>query len=133
MSQVRAFLAIDLDDDLKLDLTPMIDVIFMLIIFFIMTMSFVMPVINVDLPTSSTANTEAQKTSLVVAISKNGELSYQGEMTTKDKLETILKDGKYQEIVVHSDKDAPVQAMVDVADLSREYVKGELRLVVNKQ
>ncbi|MCI6905557.1 MAG: biopolymer transporter ExbD [Succinatimonas sp.] len=123
----------DLDDDLKLDLTPMIDVIFMLIIFFIMTMSFVMPVINVDLPTSSTANTEAQKTSLVVAISKNGELSYQGEMTTKDKLETILKDGKYQEIVVHSDKDAPVQAMVDVADLSREYVKGELRLVVNKQ
>ena len=123
----------DLDDDLKLDLTPMIDVIFMLIIFFIMTMSFVMPVINVDLQTSSTANTEAQKTSLVVAISKNGELSYQGEMTTKDKLETILKDGKYQEIVVHSDKDAPVQAMVDVADLSREYVKGELRLVVNKQ
>lgn len=123
----------DLDDDLKLDLTPMIDVIFMLIIFFIMTMSFVMPVINVDLPTSSTANTEAQKTSLVVAISKNGELSYQGEMTTKDKLETILKDGKYQEIVVHSDKDAPVQAMVDVAYLSREYVKGELRLVVNKQ
>ena len=123
----------DLDDDLKLDLTPMIDVIFMLIIFFIMTMSFEMPVINVDLPTSSTANTEAQKTSLVVAISKNGELSYQGEMTTKDKLETILKDGKYQEIVVHSDKDAPVQAMVDVADLSREYVKGELRLVVNKQ
>ena len=123
----------DLDDDLKLDLTPMIDVIFMLIIFFIMTMSFVMPVINVDLPTSSTANTEAQKTSLVVAISKNGELSYQGEMTTKDKLETILKDGKYQEIVVHSDKDAPVQAMVDVADLSREYVKGELRLVVNNQ
>ena len=123
----------DLDDDLKLDLTPMIDVIFMLIIFFIMTMSFVMPVINVDLPTSSTANTEAQKTSLVVAISKNGELSYQGEMTTKDKLETILKDGNYQEIVVHSDKDAPVQAMVDVADLSREYVKGELRLVVNKQ
>ena len=123
----------DLDDDLNLDLTPMIDVIFMLIIFFIMTMSFVMPVINVDLPTSSTANTEAQKTSLVVAISKNGELSYQGEMTTKDKLETILKDGKYQEIVVHSDKDAPVQAMVDVADLSREYVKGELRLVVNKQ
>ena len=123
----------DIDDDLKLDLTPMIDVIFMLIIFFIMTMSFVMPVINVDLPTSSTANTEAQKTSLVVAISKNGELSYQGEMTTKDKLETILKDGKYQEIVVHSDKDAPVQAMVDVADLSREYVKGELRLVVNKQ
>ena len=123
----------DLDDDLKLDLTPMIDVIFMLIIFFIMTMSFVMPVINVDLPTSSTANTETQNTSLVVAISKNGELSYQGEMTTKDKLETILKDGKYQEIVVHSDKDAPVQAMVDVADLSREYVKGELRLVVNKQ
>ena len=123
----------DLDDDLKLDLTPMIDVIFMLIIFFIMTMSFVMPVINVDLPTSSTANTEAQKTSLVVAISKNGELSYQGEMTTKDKLETILKDGNYKEIVVHSDKDASVQAMVDVADLSREYVKGELRLVVNKQ
>ncbi len=35
----------DLDDDLNVDLTPLIDVIFMLVIFFIMTMSFTLPVI----------------------------------------------------------------------------------------
>ena len=30
----------DLDDDLAVDLTPLIDVTFMLVIFFLMTMSF---------------------------------------------------------------------------------------------
>ena len=43
------------DDDLHVDLTSLIDVIFMLVIFFIMTMSFTLPEIELNVPTSTTA------------------------------------------------------------------------------
>ncbi len=40
----------DLDEEPKVDLTPLIDVIFMLVIFFVMTMTFSKPVIDLTLP-----------------------------------------------------------------------------------
>ena len=36
----------DLDEEPKVDLTPLIDVIFMLVIFFVMTMTFSKPVLS---------------------------------------------------------------------------------------
>lgn len=43
------------DDDLSLDLTPLIDVIFMLVIFFVLTTTFSKPVIDMILPKSTSA------------------------------------------------------------------------------
>ena len=43
------------NDILHVDLTPLIDVIFMLVIFFILTMSFTSPVIDLTLPNSKAA------------------------------------------------------------------------------
>ena len=45
----------DFDEDINIDLTPLIDVIFMLLIFFIMTTTFSKPVIDIMLPASKTA------------------------------------------------------------------------------
>ena len=43
----------DFDEDASIDLTPVIDVIFMLLIFFIMTTTFSKPVLDIVLPASS--------------------------------------------------------------------------------
>ena len=45
----------DFDEDASIDLTPVIDVIFMLLIFFIMTTTFSKPVLDIVLPASETA------------------------------------------------------------------------------
>ena len=42
----------DFDEDASIDLTPVIDVIFMLLIFFIMTTTFSKPVLDIVLPAS---------------------------------------------------------------------------------
>ena len=41
----------DFDEDASIDLTPVIDVIFMLLIFFIMTTTFSLSLINISEPT----------------------------------------------------------------------------------
>lgn len=62
----------DHDDDLNVDLTPLIDVIFMLVIFFIMTMSFTLPVIDFNLPQSGTAQSENRTATIRVSVDENG-------------------------------------------------------------
>ena len=62
----------DLDDDLAVDLTPLIDVTFMLVIFFLMTMSFTLPVIDFTLPQAQTAQTESQRTTLRISVDAHG-------------------------------------------------------------
>ena len=63
------------DDDLNVDLTPLIDVIFMLVIFFIMTMSFTLPVIDFNLPQSGTAQSESRTTTIRVSVDAHGNFS----------------------------------------------------------
>ena len=49
----------DFDEDASIDLTPVIDVIFMLLIFFIMTTTFSKPVLDIVLPASETSRNPA--------------------------------------------------------------------------
>ncbi len=64
----------DLDDDLQVDLTPLIDVTFMLIIFFITTMSFTLPVIDFSLPESETAvQSERSQDMVRIFVSSSGD------------------------------------------------------------
>lgn len=51
----------DFDEDASIDLTPVIDVIFMLLIFFIMTTTFSKPVLDIVLPASETAEESSRK------------------------------------------------------------------------
>ena len=49
----------ELEEEPRVDLTPLIDVIFMLVIFFVMTMTFSKPVLDVVLPAAQ--NSEVKK------------------------------------------------------------------------
>ena len=51
----------DFDEDASIDLTPVIDVIFMLLIFFIMTTTFSKPVLDIVLPASETSEESSRK------------------------------------------------------------------------
>ena len=50
---------LDDDFDADIDLTPLIDVVFMLLLFFILAASFSQPVLQVALPAAGTADSHA--------------------------------------------------------------------------
>ena len=52
---------LDLEEEPSIDLTPLIDTIFMLLIFFIMTTTFSRPVLDIVLPASSEAEASSEK------------------------------------------------------------------------
>ncbi|MCK0513350.1 biopolymer transporter ExbD [Anaerobiospirillum sp. NML120448] len=130
----------DLDDDLNVDLTPLIDVIFMLVIFFIMTMSFTLPVIDFDLPQSSTAQAEQQGRTMRISVDINGNYIVDEQERTLDELNDLVKERMVTcqqdhedltlELVI--DSQSPTQYLINIADLARAYTQGRLIVVSEK-
>ncbi|MEM1091717.1 MAG: biopolymer transporter ExbD [Pseudomonadota bacterium] len=62
------------EDDTEINITPMLDIVFIMLIFFIVTTSFVKESgIDVSRPTANTAEKKT-KGSIMIAISENGEV-----------------------------------------------------------
>lgn len=130
----------DLDDDLNVDLTPLIDVIFMLVIFFIMTMSFTLPVIDFDLPQSSTAQAEQQGRTMRISVDINGNYIVDEQERTLDELNDLVKERMVTcqqdhedltlELVI--DSQSPTQYLINIADLARAYTQGRLIVLSEK-
>ena len=62
------------EDEPQIDLTPLIDCLFMLIIFFVLTMSFSKPVLEVILPKATNAETSQARNELLVSVKADGTL-----------------------------------------------------------
>lgn len=62
------------EEEPQIDLTPLIDCLFMLIIFFVLTMSFSRPVLEIILPEAKNAEEHAERNELVLSVKADGSL-----------------------------------------------------------
>lgn len=115
----------DFDEDINIDLTPLIDVIFMLLIFFIMTTTFSKPVIDVLLPASKTAEKAGSETKeIVITVSNKGDIYYGENIISANELEKILKDNPDKILNMFIDKTAPFQSFVHIVDIAKKEREG---------
>lgn len=112
-------------EDISIDLTPLIDVVFMLLIFFIMTATFSKPVIDVILPSSKTAEKVEQVTKEVaVSVTSKGEIYYNNKLVSENELVEILQAEGNSILNMFIDKTAPFEVFVRMADIAREKNNG---------
>ena len=115
----------DFDEDINIDLTPLIDVIFILLIFFIMTTTFSKPVIDVLLPASKTAEKAGSETKeIVITVSNKGDIYYGENIISANELEKILKDNPDKILNMFIDKTAPFQSFVHIVDIAKKEREG---------
>ena len=101
-------------------MSSMTDIIFLLLIFFMLTASFITPSgLPINLPSSKSSNIVIQK----ISISITEELEYfvNDEKIEIQNLEMILKNelqGKEGLIVLHCDKSVPVEKLIEVAGIA---------------
>jgi biopolymer transport protein ExbD len=79
----------ELDDEPAMNLTPMIDVIFQLLIFFMVATTFQDPEreIDVELPEASTGElSEAEREEIVINVLRDGSLVLSGETISREAL-----------------------------------------------
>ena len=101
-------------------MSSMTDIIFLLLIFFMLTASFITPSgLPINLPSSKSSNIVIQKIS--VSITEELEYFVNDEKVEIQNLEMILKNelqGKEGLIVLHCDKNVPVEKLVEVAGIA---------------
>ena len=123
-------------EPLGLDLTPIIDVVFILLLFFIVTSVFKKEelALILDLPSSSAKELEVKKEQVFIEISKN-QLAIKGIVVSFESLEDNLKaiDDKHKAVIVRIDKKVEYQRVVKVLDLLQKYELTNLALVTNEE
>ena len=106
-----------------INIAPLIDVLFLLLIFFMVTSTFIeQPNIKLELP--STEHTETSRTErTVLMISRDGELFLQDKRIDNKDLEKALRrvimDTGEEVLVLKVDKYVPYGDVVDVMDVAR--------------
>ena len=109
----------------RVDLIPMIDVVFQLVVFFMVSSTFIVtPGIGIEFPESSTAEQVAMS-KLVVTVISEDEVYLNKEAYTmselKDRLEDFTGEEKQElkSVVLEGDKTLPYSLIVQVLDILR--------------
>ena len=112
------------EDDSQIDMTPMLDVVFIMLIFFIVTTSFVRESgLEVDRPSAATA-TEQTKEGIFVAIKDTGEIYIDSKQVDQQRvrasLERLIASQGEVGLVIQADKETRHGVVVKVMDAARE-------------
>lgn len=75
-----------------INVTPMVDVMLVLLIIFMVTAPFMIETIGVDLPKGEGAKAEGLTTPLTISIDKNEKISIAGQNFTLDELKNFLSE-----------------------------------------
>ena len=105
----------------QIDIAPLVDVIFQLLIFFMLSSSFTFQSgINVKLPKAVTSDVIKEE-NLIVTITSENVIYLNGAITTLKELKQQLgrPDGKDRPLLIKADRRASVGRIVDVWDLCR--------------
>jgi biopolymer transport protein ExbD len=118
MSQMHAE-----EDDSNVDITPMLDVVFIMLIFFIVTATFIKEAgIDVDKPEAATAVVQ-EKASILVAIDAEDNVWINRRQVDVRSVRSIIErlhaENPKGTVVIQADKDSRNNTLVQVMDASR--------------
>lgn len=110
-------------DDSGIDLTPMLDVIFIILIFFIVTTSFIREAgIEINRPSAETAQRE-NRSNILIAVSPQGEVWIDRQRvdirSLRAAVQALRADSPEAAVVVQADQDARAGLVVEVMDQAR--------------
>lgn len=110
-------------EETEINLTPMLDVVFIMLIFFIVTTSFVKEAgIEVNRPSAKTSQQKTEA-NILIAIKNNDEIWIDKRMVdiraVRSNIERLKASNTQSSVVVQSDKDARTGTLVKVMDQVR--------------
>ncbi len=101
-------------------MSSMTDIIFLLLIFFMLTSSFITPSgLEVNLPSSETSDIAMQE--VTVSVTKDLRYAVNDKVVTRDQVKaelTSLLADKQGQVVLHIDKDVPVEYLVEIGGIA---------------
>lgn len=119
----------------QIDIAPLIDMVFQLLIFFMLTSSFVIqPGIKVNLPKAVTSEVVKYENAEIVVSGENV-IYLNGKVMTTKELKAFLKQAakRKQSVLIKSDKRASLGRVVEIWDMCREVGITQINIATNQE
>jgi len=113
-----------------INVTPLVDVMLVLLIIFMVTAPFMIETIGVNLPKGAGAEAQGQTTPLTISITNKGEYYIAKQLFTSEELRTFLSDNPRikngEAIYIEADQETRHKVLVDV--MSSAYLAGAAKI-----
>ncbi|MEO2180947.1 MAG: biopolymer transporter ExbD [bacterium] len=122
---MRRVLAPKYNEDSEIDLTPMLDVVFIMLIFFIVTATFVKEIgLDVNSPDKNQNVKDADKQSIVVQITSRDRIRIRGRdidvRAVRANIERLHAENPDAPVVVQPHPESKTNTMIQVMDSARQ-------------
>lgn len=127
-------------DEPEVNLTPLIDVVFILLIFFMVSTTFQRESeIRIELPEASADAVDERGEVLEILIDAEGHFFIGGEQVVNTELETLkgairkfLGDRKEMPVVIRADRVSPYEAVIRAMDATSQLGLEQMSLATNQ-
>jgi len=114
-------------EELDINITPLIDVVFLLLIFFMVSTTFDhQSELNIDLPEADGEMVDKESKNIEISIDASGKYFVNEKALLNSQVETLMKqlsqiagENKDPRIVISADKNTPHQAVMSAMDAAR--------------
>jgi len=128
------------EEDTQIDLTPMLDVVFIMLIFFIVTASFVNES-GIDVtrppPTTDQPPTDAKNRNIVFDVSDTGDIYLEGRRidvrSVRANVERIHAENPQAKVIISAAPQAKTELFVEISDQAREAGVYDISLATKKR
>ncbi len=107
---------------IRMELSPLIDCIFQLLIFFMLSSTFLTPAIQLTLP-SATAGTSQNDLEIIITLSEEGDVYLNNTQTSlislQAELQRMLTETDHKSVTIRGDQDMPYSAFLDALDIAK--------------
>ncbi len=108
----------------EINITPLVDMVFLLLIFFMLTSSFIVtPGIKVNLPKAVSAEAVKEE-NFNVTVNNDNLIYVEGSPVTRrelsERLEKMIREDRQQPVLIKADKEVRLGSVVEVWDICRK-------------
>jgi biopolymer transport protein ExbD len=106
------------------NITPLIDIVFLLLVFFMLTSHFVQDdTLNIQLPETESGQRLDEKKSIEIIINSEGQWLYQERLLNEDDLFTVLQkdlaEREDKRVRIRGDKSSDLDSAITLLDVAR--------------
>ncbi len=110
---------------LDINVAPLIDIVFLLLIFFMLASEFTdFKTIDLVSPIESNTNIEITKLPIIINLSETGTIHVNSETIEKNNLSNFLKttltENSSKKVVINTDENTKINLLIDIIDIVRD-------------
>jgi biopolymer transport protein ExbD len=121
-------------EDVRLDMVPLINCIFLLLIFFLLTSNFILqPGIKINLPKAVTSEVIQENTVVITVTSDNRFYLNETPVTLLELKSKLEKASNAEPVLIKADRDVTLSKVVNIWDFCRDLGIKQVNIATNQE